>query len=278
MTLPMASPDPLPAHLVDIAANLLNAAFHADLAPVLARAHAAGVIAMVVPGSDVADSVAGIELCRAHAGTLVCTLGVHPHHAKTCDDDTIATLRAHAGEAPVVAIGECGLDFFRDISPREVQERWFAAQIALACELQLPLYMHERDAHVRFQALLAPHRASFPRGVVHCFTGDEAALRAYLDLDLHIGITGWICDERRGLHLRELVRFVPADRLMLETDAPYLIPRSIRPKPKTTRNEPAFLPWVLDAVAECRGEARELVAERSTAVAVEFFGLAGRGG
>ena len=271
----MASPDPL--HLVDIAANLQNGSFRADLALTLARARAAGVIAMVVPGSDVADSVAGIELCRAHADTLVCTLGVHPHHAKSCDDDTIPTLRAHAREAPVVAIGECGLDFFRDISPRDVQERWFAAQIALACELQLPLYMHERDAHVRFQAMLAPHRARFPRGVVHCFTGDEAALRAYLDLDLHIGITGWICDERRGLHLRDLVRLVPADRLMIETDAPYLIPRSIRPKPKTTRNEPAFLPWVLDAVAECRGESRERVAERSTAVAGAFFGLAQTG-
>ncbi len=264
--------------LVDIAANLLSAAFRSDLAPTLARAHAAGVVSMVVPGSTVADSLAGVELGRSHPGRLWCTLGVHPHHASSCDEGTIATLRAQAVAAPVVAIGECGLDFFRDISPRDVQERWFAAQIELACEVGLPLYMHERDAHDRFHALLAPQRARFAHGVVHCFTGDERALRAYLDLDLHIGITGWICDERRGQHLRELVRYVPADRLMIETDAPYLIPRSMRPRPKTTRNEPAFLPWVLDAVAECRGEARELVAERSTAVALAFFGMPGTPG
>ncbi len=264
----------MPPPLIDIAANLTASAFHADLAPVLARARAASVVAMIVAGSTVADSARALELCRAHPDLLWCTAGVHPHHAATCDEHSIATLRRLALDKRVVAIGECGLDFFRDLSPRPVQEHWFVAQMQLACDLGMPLYMHERDAHARFLALVREHRARFCRGVVHCFTGDAAAARAYLDLDLHLGITGWICDERRGMHLQEIVKFVPSDRLMLETDAPYLIPRTMIPKPKSGRNEPAFLPWVLDMVARCRGESEATVAANATRVAQEFFGIA----
>jgi TatD DNase family protein len=187
----------------------------------------------------------------------------------------VPALRALAAAPGVVAVGECGLDFFRDLSPRPVQEECFTAQIALAAELRLPLYVHERDAHDRCLAMLAEQRRRLPRAVVHCFTGDERALRAYLDLDLHLGITGWICDERRGGHLQRLVRLVPADRLMLETDAPYLLPRTMVPRPKSGRNEPAFLPWVLETVARCRGESAEAVAAATTATARAFFGLPG---
>lgn len=261
--------------LFDIAANLGAPAFHADLDAVLGRARAAGVTRMLVAGPSVRESEHALALSRAHPGLLWCTVGVHPHHAAGCDEHTIPALRALARAREVVGVGECGLDFFRDLSPRPVQERWFEAQLELGGELGLPLYMHERDAHDRFVAIVRAHRARLPRGVVHCFTGDERALRAYLDLDLHIGITGWICDERRGRHLRDLVRLVPRERLMIETDAPYLIPRSMLPKPKTTRNEPAFLRWVLEAVAQCRGEGEAELAASTTTVANEFFGLAG---
>lgn len=265
--------NPVPPHVVDIAANLTAASFHADLEPVLARARAAGVVAMITAGSTVHDSERAVALCQAHQDLIWCTAGVHPHHAASCDEHTIAALRRIAGARQVVAIGECGLDFFRDLSPRPVQERWFAAQMQLAIELGLPLYMHERDAHARFAGLVREQRAALPRGVVHCFTGDAAAARAYLDLDLYLGITGWICDERRGVHLQQLVKFIPAERLMIETDAPYLIPRTMVPKPKSGRNEPAFLPWVLEMVAKCRGESVEQVAASTTAVAKEFFKL-----
>ena len=172
----------------------------------------------------------------------------------------------------MVAIGECGLDFNRDFFPRPQQEKWYEAQVALAEELQKPLFLHERDARQRFCEILAAVRKSVP-AVLHCFTGTREELKIYLDLGLHLGITGWICDERRGTHLRELVREIPLDRLMIETDAPFLVPRTMPTKPRDGRNEPAFLPYVLQAVADCLGKPVPVVAEATTKTAREFFRL-----
>ena len=259
--------------LVDIGCNLADRAFSTDREAVIRRALAAGVGQMVLTGTTVDESRKALEIARAWPGALSCTAGVHPHYVRDCDGQTLEALRELHSAPEVVAMGECGLDFFRDLSPRDVQERWFTAQIELGAELSRPLFVHDRQAYDRCHAILAEHRSSFSRAVVHCFTAEERELRGYLDLDLHIGITGWVCDERRGTHLREIVRYVPANRLMIETDAPYLLPRTIRPKPKSRRNEPAFLPWVLDELAACRGQTREQLAESSTAVAREFFGL-----
>ena len=153
----------------------------------------------------------------------------------------------------MVAVGECGLDYFRDFSPRDLQRRAFGWQLELAAATGKPVFLHQRDAHDDFIAILREHRVS-ERGVAHCFTAGEKERDAYLELGLHIGITGWINDERRGLHLREVVKGIPADRLMIETDAPYLLPRDIRPAPKTRRNEPTYLPYVVRAIAAARGE------------------------
>ena len=150
------------------------------------------------------------------------------------------------------AIGETGLDFNRNYSPHPAQETAFVQQMMLAAELQLPLFCHQRDAHDHFIALLRQYRQKIPRVVVHCFTDSREALIEYLDLDCYIGITGWICDERRGLELRELVKLIPADRLLLETDAPYLLPRNLTPKPASRVNEPAYLPHILEDVARCQ--------------------------
>jgi TatD DNase family protein len=173
----------------------------------------------------------------------------------------------------VVAVGETGLDFFRDFSPRDVQEQSFVEHIELAVELQMPMFLHMREAHDHFFAILREYRDKLPDVVVHCFTGEENELRDYLDLDCHIGITGWICDERRGHHLRDFVGLIPAGRLMIETDAPYLLPRDIRPKPKTRRNEPLHLPHILRVIAAARGEAPEATAEHTTRAARAFFSL-----
>jgi TatD DNase family protein len=197
---------------------------------------------------------------------------VHPHDSKHCTEDTIARLRELAALEEVVAVGECGLDFNRNYSPHPDQEKWFAAQVALAEELQMPLFLHERDARQRFCEILKATRKTTP-AVVHCFTGSGDDLRAYLDMDLYIGITGWICDERRGFHLRELIRNVPPNRLMIETDAPYLMPRSMPKRPRDGRNEPAFLPYVVQAVAEALGQPVAEVAEHTTRTAREFFRL-----
>ncbi len=259
--------------LVDIGANLADDAFAVDQAAVVDRALAQGVRRIVLTGTTIAESERALLLARQRPGVLFCTAGVHPHYVRDCDQRTMPALRALQTAAEVVAVGECGLDFARDLSPRDQQEHWFEAQMELAAALQRPLFVHDREATARVLPLLRAHRARLPRAVVHCFTGDLPALRAYLDLDLHIGITGWICDERRGAHLAEVVRLVPSDRLMLETDAPYLLPRTITPKPKGRRNEPAFLPWVLAAVAAGRGESREQVAAATTATARAFFAL-----
>ena len=259
--------------LIDIGINIQHRQFAADRDEVIARAVQAGVSTMIVTGTSVKESLAALQLCREHPGTLYSTAGVHPHNARQCDGRTIDALRDLASNDQVVAIGECGLDFNRDFSPRPQQERWFEAQVELASELGLPLFLHERDAHERFTDILKQHRTNISRAVVHCFTGTERELKAYLDLDLHIGITGWICDERRGVHLREAVRRIPLERLMLETDAPFLMPRNMAAKTKTGRNEPAFLRYVLGAVASSLGRAEEEVAAATTRTSRAFFAL-----
>ena len=256
--------------LADIGANLTHASFRDDLDAVLARAREHGVGTIVVTGTTVEESRRAAELAQAHG--LYATAGVHPHHARECGAGTIAALRELARQPRVVAIGECGLDFNRNYSPHPDQEKWFVAQLELALALGKPLFLHSRDAHPRFAEILRNLRVG--KAVAHCFTGEAAELRAYLDLGLYIGLTGWICDERRGAHLVALAKEIPADRLLLETDSPYLTPRDLHPQPKARRNEPAHLPHILRAVARARGEAPEALAAATTRNARAFFGLA----
>jgi TatD DNase family protein len=258
--------------LVDIGANLTHPAFHPDLPEVLARARQAGVAAIVATGTSVAESANALKLATAHPGAVYATAGVHPHHARECDAATIPALRVLARQPQVVAIGECGLDFNRNYSPHPDQEQWFAAQLELACELGKPLFLHSRDAREKFIDTVGQFR-NLPPAVAHCFTGEKAELHAYLDLGLYIGITGWICDERRGAHLKELVRDIPADRLLVETDSPYLTPRDLHPQPKARRNEPAHLPHILRTIARSLGRPAEDVAAETTRNARTLFGL-----
>ena len=251
--------------LVDIGANLTHSSFRSDLDDVLARAKAAGVEKIIVTGTTVKESA------EAAALGLPFTAGVHPHHARECDASTIPALREQARHPRCVAIGECGLDFNRNYSPHPDQEKWFVAQLELGLELGKPLFLHSRDAHPRFAEILRHHRVT--NAVAHCFTGDGDELRAYLDLGLYVGITGWICDERRGKHLLSLVREIPQDRLLLETDSPYLTPRDMKPQPKARRNEPAFLPHILKAVAAALGRSADEVAAQTTRNAERLFSL-----
>ena len=255
--------------LTDIGANLTHSSFRDDLDAVLDRARAAGVATIVVTGTSVEES--GHAAALAASRDVYATAGVHPHHARECGEHTIPALRTIATQPKVVALGECGLDFNRNYSPHPDQEKWFVAQLELAAELGKPLFLHSRDAHPRFAEILRHHRVG--KAVAHCFTGEAAELRAYLELGLYIGITGWICDERRGKHLVELVKAIPADRLLLETDSPYLTPRDLHPQPRARRNEPALLPHIARAVARARGEAVEALAAATTRNARAFFGL-----
>ena len=259
--------------LVDIGANLGHESFDRDRDQVLTRANEAGVAQIVVTGASEAESATALAVARTLPGVLFSTAGVHPHHAREWRSGNAAALERLAEQPEVVAIGETGLDFNRDFSPRPDQERAFEAHLELAAGLGMPVFLHERDAHERFQAIVSRWRDRLPRAVIHCFTGDGAALDAYIDLDLHVGVTGWICDERRGLHLREIVGRIPLDRLMIETDAPYLLPRDLAPKPKTRRNEPMYLPHILRAVAAAVGCEPDTLARSTSETARRFFGL-----
>ncbi|MDH1262845.1 TatD family hydrolase [Pseudomonas sp. GD03944] len=262
--------------LIDIGVNLTHPSLATQCEAVLQRAYAAGVCQLVLTGTSVTESEQALALCRQLDDTgqrLFSTAGVHPHDASSWSADSARQLKALLGEAQVRAVGECGLDFNRDFSPRPQQEKVLEEHLALAVELQLPVFLHERDADQRLVEILRDYRDRLPAAVVHCFTGEKRALFNYLDLDLHIGITGWICDERRGTHLHPLVREIPVGRLMLESDAPFLLPRSLRPKPKSGRNEPAFLGEVLREVALHRGETQAALASHTTECARRFFNL-----
>ena len=258
--------------LVDIGVNLTHDSFNHDFDDVLRRAHDADVTQMVVTGASIQGSKQAAELATRHE-QLFATAGIHPHHAEETNPEAIATLRGLLGNDRVTAVGETGLDFFRDFSSRPTQIKSFEQHIELAIETGLPMFLHERDAHQTFAEVLSGYRDDLGDLVVHCFTGEKKALHAYLDLDCHIGITGWICDERRGQHLLTLVKDIPGERLMIETDAPYLMPRNIKPKPKTNRNEPQYLRVVCETVAACRGASIDQVAKQTTRNAHRFFNL-----
>ncbi|MBT7371675.1 MAG: YchF/TatD family DNA exonuclease, partial [Gammaproteobacteria bacterium] len=257
---------------IDIGANLTHDSFDDDFDEVLERAADAQVIQMIVTGASTEGSDQAASLAASH-DHLFATAGIHPHHAEETTSEVLQRLRELATSDKVVAIGETGLDFFRDFSPRPTQIDSFEKHIQLAIETGLPMFLHERDSHPTFADILSAYNDNIERQVVHCFTGEKEALYAYLDLDCYIGITGWICDERRGEHLIALVNDIPANRLLIETDAPYLLPRNIRPKPKSRRNEPAYLSVVAEKVADCRQVSIEEISETTTENARRFFNL-----
>lgn len=257
--------------LIDIGLNLLHRSFESDRETVVERAARAGVSPLILTGTSLTGSQACAEYAGRFPGQLFATAGVHPHHAKDWSEKTGALLQELAARPEVVAIGECGLDFFRNFSPPPDQERAFTEQLKLAAGLRMPVFLHERDAHSRFAEILEPWLDQLPAAVVHCFTGQEEALRHYLDLDCYIGITGWVCDERRGRHLLDLLPLIPDERLLLETDAPFITPRDLPDRPR--RNEPAFLPHILRTVAQARRQKPEEVAVFTTENARRFFNL-----
>ncbi|CCP05311.1 cytoplasmic Dnase [Erwinia amylovora MR1] len=259
--------------MFDIGVNLTSTQFAKDRDKVVKRAREAGISGMLITGTNALESQQALSLARQHANYCWSTAGVHPHHASEWSAETAATLRRLAESPQVVAIGECGLDFNRNFSQPEQQVYAFNAQLALAAELSLPVFLHCREAHERFITILKPWLPSLKAAVLHCFTGARAELESCLAEGLSIGITGWICDERRGQELRELVPLIPADRLLLETDAPWLLPRDMRPRPPSRRNEPCFLPHIVQQVALLRGDDVDELAAQTALNARALFGL-----
>jgi TatD DNase family protein len=259
--------------LVDIGANLTHDSFDEDRDEVLAAAKAAGVDKIVLTGSSVQSSLAAAELAANAPDFLYATAGMHPHHASDYDDNAHETFEKLVADGAVVAVGECGLDYFRNFSPVDAQREAFQRQLDLAVDSGLPVFLHERDAHEDYVAILGPMMSGISRAVAHCFTGTEEQLKTYVDLGLYIGITGWICDERRGSHLQEIVAMIPPDRLMIETDAPYLLPRSLKPRPKSRRNEPKYLPEVLRVISQSTGRSEKELAGATYDNTRRFFDI-----
>lgn len=270
--------------LVDIGLNLAHHRYDKDRAQVVDRAQAAGVMQAVLTGTTVEGSAASLGLADGRWSWS--TVGVHPHNADELDDVGLSRLRLMAADPLCVAVGECGLDFERDFSPRADQERALEAQLDLAVAVAKPVFLHQRGAWDRFAAILAPYMPSLAGAVVHCFTDGPDIARAALELGCHLGITGWICDDRRAAAVRTALPLIPTDRLMLESDAPYLTPRDLHRGPAgespvagigfarlKSRNEPALLPWICRAAAHYGGHDLEALAAASTATARRFFAL-----
>jgi TatD DNase family protein len=261
--------------LIDIGANLTHESFAEDRDAVMARALRAGVRRLIVTGADLPSSRQAAALATEQPSRLWSTAGVHPHHAQSFETSQRSELLDLLRLKSVVAVGECGLDYFRNLSPPPAQRAAFIAQLEIAAQTRKPVFLHQRDAHGDFAAILKDFDGKLQGGVAHCFTGGEAELEAYLKLGLYIGITGWACDERRGVELRGVVARIPTDRLLIETDAPYLLPRDMNPLPKSRRNEPAYLAHIAATVAHLRGETLEAVASMTTRNAVTLFALTG---
>lgn len=262
----------MPYH-IDIAVNLLGSALENQIDSVINEAAGLGVSPLIVIGSSLDESAQAIEICQQYPRQLYCTAGVHPHHASLWDNQSPIALRTLCQSPDVKAVGECGLDYNRDFSPRDMQRKAFAAQLALAVDLNMPVLMHCREAHTDFTAILQEFRPHLPAALLHCFTGSHDEMQACLALDLHIGVTGWVCDERRGQELAALVPLIPDHRIMIETDSPYLLPRSMRPKPKSSKNYPKYLPYIAEVVAQLRGQTPAQLAAHCYANSAAFFNI-----
>ena len=261
---------------IDIGINLTNKQFAGEYDEVIDRAISAGVEQILLTGTSVRSSKEALALAEEYPETLFATAGIHPHDAKTMNAESIRILASLLKEKKVVAVGECGLDFDRDFSPRPVQESCFHAQLSLAEEVQKPLFLHERAAFDRFIAILKEH-SSLPEGVVHCFTGQLKEAKTYLEMGYYIGFTGAITDMRRFAALEEVVRYVPLDRMLIETDAPFMMPKNVPTRQlsyhQQRRNEPAFLPYVAQTIARYKGVSLKAVADKTRENAEALFKL-----
>lgn len=266
--------------MIDIGSNLTNESFKSDLPEVIQRAKEQGVSAIIATGTTAESSIKAQQLASNHPHYLYSTAGVHPHEADHYSNQTEKILRQllkSQGRAQIVAVGETGLDYYRQFSTQANQIKAFESQIQLAKDTHLPLFLHEREAFNDFYAIIKGHFSSLTnKAVVHCFTGNQDALKAYLDLGLYIGITGWLSDKKRGENLREIIRYAPLDRLMIETDAPYLTPQQKGVKEllqQSRRNEPCSLRFTANKLAECLGIKPETLIEATTRTTCEFFRL-----
>tara|TARA_B100001094_G_scaffold214758_1_gene208815 strand:+ start:978 stop:1766 length:789 start_codon:yes stop_codon:yes gene_type:complete len=255
---------------IDIGVNLLDSSFEEDRDEVIDRAFNSNIRILINTSSSMEDSVRSLNLAKKYPSKIFTTAGIHPHNASTGDNSLKESLTRMLQNDCMVAIGECGLDYFRNLSPKDKQLSVFKTHLEVAKETGLPLFLHQRDAHEDFTNCLNEVLDSPIHGVAHCFTGNIDQMNAYLDMGLYIGITGWICDERRNADLIKAVKHLPLDKVLIETDSPYLIPRSLK---NVRRNEPMNLSIIAEKLADEMGIEHSQLANQSVINSKKLFNL-----
>lgn len=257
---------------IDIGINLTNKQFYNEHEEIINRALDNGVEQMILTGTSVRGSRESAGIAEDYPEILFSTAGIHPHDAKSFNQQSIPELRNLLKLDHVISVGECGLDFDRDFSPRPIQEKCYKAQLDLAVEVDKPLFLHERSAFKRFNQITDEYLSELPEAVVHCFTGTLDEARIYLDKGFYLGFTGAISDHNRFKHLEDVIRYTPLDRMMIETDAPFMLPKNM-PRMQNRRNEPSFLPYVAQTIAHLKRISISEVADETTETARKFFRL-----
>tara|TARA_B100001769_G_scaffold203064_1_gene162748 strand:+ start:207 stop:995 length:789 start_codon:yes stop_codon:yes gene_type:complete len=235
--------------IADIACNFTSDRFDNDLDEVIERAIDNNITKFGLICSQLSDLDKLLEIYHQYSKNMFFTIGVHPHHANEINKEYLEKLKEAINKNNPHAVGETGLDFFRNLSTYEEQIFAFEEQIKIAIDTNKPLFLHQRDSHDDFIKILRKYSSDINKSVVHCFTGTQQQLDDYLKLDCYIGVTGWICDKKRNVELRKTIRNIPLSRLMIETDCPYLIPKNLPDKPKNNRNEPRYLKHILSEIS-----------------------------
>ncbi|MBE4950742.1 TatD family hydrolase [Chryseobacterium culicis] len=257
---------------IDIGINLTNKQFYNEHEEIISRALDHGIEHMILTGTSIRGSRESAEIAEEYPEILFSTAGIHPHDAKSFNEQSISELRKLLKQDHVVSVGECGLDFDRDFSPRPIQEKCYQAQLELSVEVNKPLFLHERSAFKRFNEITDDYLSQLPEAVIHCFTGTLNEAKTYLDKGFYLGFTGAISDEKRFKHLEDVIKYVPLDRMMIETDAPFMLPKNM-PGRQNRRNEPSFLPYVAQTIAHLKKISISEVADETTETARNFFRL-----
>ena len=258
-------------NVFDIACNFTSERFDNDLDEVIERAIKNNITKFGLICSRIDDFPKLINIYNNYSDSFNFTIGIHPHHANELNEEYLIKLKDLVIRNSPHAIGETGLDFFRNLSTYEEQIYAFEEQIKIAISLNKPLFLHQRDSHEDFIKILRKYSSEINKSVVHCFTGTQAQLDDYLELDCFIGVTGWICDEKRNVELRNTIKNIPLSKLMIETDSPYLIPKDLAEKPKNNRNEPKNLNHIASTIALLMGEDEEVLRKQTYENSISFF-------